>query len=64
MNKPDSAPGSAYRGPEIVTVGDAAALTGAGGEKIVDAYGPDGHTANDWNKLNSNPPDPDNSILE
>ncbi|MGD0202075.1 MAG: hypothetical protein ABSD27_15160 [Bryobacteraceae bacterium] len=44
---------AAYRGPEIITVGSVTALTGAGGNKVVDAWGPDGKTATDWNKRNS-----------
>lgn len=51
-----------YREPEIVTVGGIVALTGAGGDKVVDAYGPDGHSANDWNIHNSQPPAPDDEI--
>lgn len=53
---------SAYRTPEIVTVGRIAELTGAGGPKVVDAYGPDGHTANDWNIHNSQGDEPDDEI--
>jgi hypothetical protein len=45
-----------YCGPEIITVGEVIAVTGAGGEKLVDSYGPDGHTATDWNKLNNPAP--------
>jgi hypothetical protein len=46
-----------YRGPVIVEVGSVTELTGAGGTRVVDAYGPDGHTANDWNIHNSEAPD-------
>ncbi len=52
----EQAPETLYRSPEIVTVGNVVALTGAGGDKVVDAWGPDGHTANDWNIHNSQPP--------
>ena len=57
---------AAYRSPEIVTVGSVTALTGAGGSKVVDAFGPDGHTANDWNIHNSQPPDDtiDTTVLD
>lgn len=51
-----------YRTPEIVTVGKIADLTGAGGSRVVDAYGPDGHTANDWNIHNSQGDAPDDEI--
>jgi len=46
-----------YRGPAIVEVGDVTALTGSGGDKIVDSYEKDGHTAKDWNLFNSVAPD-------
>jgi len=54
---PESVVRVAYRGPEIVTVGLITTVTGAGGNKVVDAYGPDGHTATDWNKRNSATPE-------
>ncbi len=58
MSKKDAqrGSGSSYREPQIVTVGEVSALTGAGGPQLVDSYGNPGDPPTDWTFKNHEPP--------